>query len=246
MPNLRMAKKGTHFNEGAVQISWPSNWPESTVVSVPKSKITLRLAALIANGRIKETKRKATEDPADDVRSYKLMTGKEAKEHMAIPAGPVTRRVYSPKDGGIVEVEIQRPRPRNEPEPETDLVGDEEEDDELTEDEEAEAKQAAKEAKAAAKAEREAKAAEAADEAAKEAEAAEKAAEAAKGDQPAEDAEEDAGTPARDMTPAKDVPEEEQEESGVPVDPDAGREDPESHAESVAPAEASAPSKSKA
>jgi hypothetical protein len=99
------------FVDGPINIAWGANRAASDVQEVPKAWQTPRFKARVLAGVIVETKDPVTGQPdSSDTREYKLMTGKEAAEHMKIPAGPVTRTMWDPVVGDTVQVEMGSPK----------------------------------------------------------------------------------------------------------------------------------------
>jgi len=115
VPNYKMAEPGHSFCEGSVNLSWGLGADASDVISVPLKEQTTRFKQRILSGVIVETKEAVTPPPEEtDLRSYRLMTGEAARAHKAIPAGPVTRNVFNPATGELMEVAIGSPKIVNE------------------------------------------------------------------------------------------------------------------------------------
>ena len=111
MPNYKMAQAGHNFSEGKVNLSWGIGREVSDVISLPIKEQSARFKQRVLAGVIVETKDPVTDSGNySDIREYRLMTGEEAAAHKAIPAGPVTRTVYNPVSGELVEAEIKAPR----------------------------------------------------------------------------------------------------------------------------------------
>lgn len=95
MPNLAMRLPGTMFSGDGLDVSWPLGG-EREVVAKTEEEMTLRIRQRIAEGNIVIVDDAPTKGPDNQSREYRLLTGDEAREHMAEPAGPVTRVVYHP------------------------------------------------------------------------------------------------------------------------------------------------------
>ena len=111
MPNYKMAKPGHHFAEEGVNIAWGLGRAASDVVSVPIARQSPRFKQRVLAGVIVETKDPLTTvTGTDDVREYRLLTGDEARAVKAEPPGPVTRSMYNPVTGELMQVEVGLPR----------------------------------------------------------------------------------------------------------------------------------------
>ena len=95
MPNLAMRQPATQFSADGLELSWPLGG-EREVVAWPEDKMSLRIKRRIAEGSIVIVDDKPTKSTQQNVREYRLLTGEDARKHMAEPAGPVTRIVYAP------------------------------------------------------------------------------------------------------------------------------------------------------
>lgn len=95
MPNLAMRQPASQFSSDGVDLSWPLGG-EREVVAVPDEKMTLRIKRRVAEGQIVIVDDKPTKSAGEGEREYRLLTGEDARKHMAEPAGPVTRIVYAP------------------------------------------------------------------------------------------------------------------------------------------------------
>lgn len=97
MPNLSMRLPGTQFSADGLDIAWPLGG-QREVVAVPDDRVSLRIKRRIAEGNIAIVDDTPTREIDTQAREYRLLTGEEARAHMAEPAGPVTRVVYHPAD----------------------------------------------------------------------------------------------------------------------------------------------------
>lgn len=95
MPNLAMRQPATQFSADGLDLSWPLGG-DREVVAWPDEKMSLRIKRRIAEGSIVIVDDKPTKTIEQNTREYRLLTGEEARERMAEPAGPVTRVVYHP------------------------------------------------------------------------------------------------------------------------------------------------------
>lgn len=112
MPNLAMRMPGTLFSGDGLDLSWPLNG-EREVVAKSEEEMTLRVRQRIAEGNIVIVDDAPTKGPDNQSREYRLLTGEEARKHMAEPAGPVTRVVYhpaTPEDEQDYQLEVQSVR----------------------------------------------------------------------------------------------------------------------------------------
>ena len=109
MANLAMRLPGTQFSADNLDLSWPLGG-EREVKSVPDEGMSLRIKLRIAEGNIVIVDDEPTEVLGSQAREYRLLTGAEARAHMAEPAGPVTRVVYhpaTPEDEREYQLEVQ-------------------------------------------------------------------------------------------------------------------------------------------
>lgn len=109
MPNLAMRLPATQFSRDGLDLSWPLGG-EREVVAVPEEKMTLGIRRRIAEGSIVIVDDAPTKSAEGDARVYRLLTGKEARDHFNEPAGPVTRVVYrpaTPEDERDYQLEVQ-------------------------------------------------------------------------------------------------------------------------------------------
>lgn len=109
MPNLAMRLPATQFSADGLDLAWPLGG-EREVVAVDEDKLTLRIKRRIAEGQIQIVDDKPTKEIDNQAREYRLLTGEEARKHMAEPAGPVTRVVYhpaTPEDEKDYQLEVQ-------------------------------------------------------------------------------------------------------------------------------------------
>jgi hypothetical protein len=104
--NIAMRRPGTQFSGDGLSLSWPLGG-ERQVVSFPPEKRTPRIIQRIAQGQIIEVNDEPTDVAGDEARSYRLLTGDEARAHKAEPAGPVVRFIYTREDGSTVNAESQ-------------------------------------------------------------------------------------------------------------------------------------------
>lgn len=112
MPNLAMRLPATQFSADGLDLAWPLGG-EREVVAVPDEKLTLRIRRRIAEGNIVITDDAPTKEIDNQAREYRLLTGEEARKHMAEPAGPVTRVVYhpaTPEDEQDYQLEVNEAR----------------------------------------------------------------------------------------------------------------------------------------
>ena len=109
MANLAMRLPGTQFSADNLDLSWPLGG-EREVKFVPDEGMSLRIKLRIAEGNIVIVDDEPTEVLGSQAREYRLLTGAEARAHMAEPAGPVTRVVYhpaTPEDEKDYQLEVQ-------------------------------------------------------------------------------------------------------------------------------------------
>jgi len=127
VPNYKMAKPGHHFSEGGINLSWGVGRDASDVISVPLAGQPARFAQRVLAGVIVETKDPVTApEGLADVREYRLLTGEEARAHKAQPAGVVTRSVFNPVSGELMNVEIGSTKIVPEPDETPSIVTDDE------------------------------------------------------------------------------------------------------------------------
>lgn len=107
--NLAMRRPGTQFTRDGVNLSWPLGG-EREVIHLPMDDRPATLKRRIAEGHIVETDDAPTTHIEETPRVYKILTGDEAREHKAIPAGPVTRFIFQRDDGSSARANVQMPR----------------------------------------------------------------------------------------------------------------------------------------
>ena len=105
-----MRQPATQFSADGLDLSWPLGG-EREVVAVPEDALTLRIRLRIAEGHIVIVNDEATKKIDEGVPANRLMTGEDARKHMAEPAGPVTRIVYAPaEEDREYQIEVQDAR----------------------------------------------------------------------------------------------------------------------------------------
>jgi hypothetical protein len=109
-----MATEGTQFTETLpdgrqFSLSWPVG-AEREVMSVSAEDQTRRFQNRVGAGSIVETDDKATKQVPDEGTALerRILHGDEARERMAQPAEPVTRKAFDPVQGETVDVPLGR------------------------------------------------------------------------------------------------------------------------------------------
>lgn len=96
---LAMRRPGTQFSGDGLSLSWPLGG-EREVIEFSGVR-TPRITQRIAQGQIVEVQDPITPKPDEETRTYRLLTGEEARAHKSEPPGPVTRFVYT-RGGRVV------------------------------------------------------------------------------------------------------------------------------------------------